>query len=116
MDRMSATGSRPAIFVASNGNVTTEGANGLYGKNRLRSFDLARNFDKKLFTAVNIKPTKSHRIDVHRHADAFLEQLEAAEKAAKIETVKPKTSLAVKYMRNLARGLETMFGAIHIVP
>ena len=59
---------------------------------------------------------KSHRIDVHRHADEFLENLEKAKQAEQLNKINFKPNGFIKFIGNLAKGLECMFNAIHIKP
>ena len=61
--------------------------------------------------SCNFTSNKCHRHEVHKHADEYLAELEAKEALKKI-TKPHKKSLAVKYLTNLAEGLETMFRSV----
>lgn len=62
------------------------------------------------------KHSRSHRIDVHRHADEFLEKeaQRIALEEAKITKVKPANNVFFQYLKTLSKGLETMYGALNI--
>lgn len=57
---------------------------------------------------------RAHRIDVHRHADAYLENLEKLSQTEKLNKAEYKPGIAINYVKSLAKGLETMFKAFHI--
>lgn len=60
---------------------------------------------------------KSHRLEVHRSADKYLADLEAKEALNRLEQArKPKPSLVFNFLKNFGKGLEIMFGALHLRP
>ncbi len=66
-------------------------------------------------SSASHRSSRSHRIDVHRHADQTLAEIEARNALLAARTPK-KTSLFISYLTNFARGLEGMFQAIHVRP
>ncbi len=59
---------------------------------------------------------RSHRIDVHRHADAYLENLEKITQSEKLNKFEYKPGMFMNFLTNFAKGLETMFKIFHIKP
>ena len=66
-------------------------------------------------SAGTLKSRKSHRMDVHKHADQYLAELEAKQALKNLPKAQ-KPSFVLTYLSYLGKGLEAMFKAINIRP
>ena len=59
---------------------------------------------------------RSHRIDVHRHADEYLANLDKIAQSEKLNKFEYKPGMLMNFVSNFAKGLEMMFKIFHIKP
>lgn len=57
-----------------------------------------------------------NRHSLHRHADEYLAKLDKMKTELPIQKIKKTANLGYILLEHFARGLETMFGALHIKP